>query len=122
MEEKKNLFAIYKETNNKLRRAKEDLRYWRFQLNKCVPSPVYEKDYQYLTRKIVKTGFFIKQMTTLIDLLNYEIEDHIKKYDDIKYKVFKGYYIENKTLLELSNELGYSYGYIREISSKLRKE
>lgn len=122
MEEKKNLFAIYTETNNKLRTAKEDIRYWRFKLNKCVPSPVYEKDYQDLTRKIVKTEFFIKQMTTYINLLNNEIEDHIKKYDDIKYKVFKGHYIEYKTLLELSNELGYSYGYIREISSKLRKE
>lgn len=122
MEEKKNLFTIYKETNNKLRMAEEDLRYWRFLLNKCVPSPAYEKDYQNLTRKIAFAEYDIKKMTTYINLLNNEIEERIKLYNDLSYKVFKGYYIENKTLLELSNELGYSYGYIREISSKLRKE
>lgn len=122
MEEKKNLFAIYKKTSDSLRVAKDELRYCRYKLNKCVPSPNYEQEYGDLTLKIVKTGEYIEQLEAFIEILESEIEERIAKSNDIEYKVFKGYYIENKTLLELSNELGYSYGYIREISSKLRKE
>ena len=118
---KDDLFNLYKKTSDSLRLAKDDLRYYRYKLNKCVPSPNYEQEYGDLTLKIVKTGEYIEQMEAFIEILESEIEEHIAKDNDIRYKVFKGYYIDNKTLLELSSELGYSYTYIREINSKLLK-
>lgn len=118
---KNDLFNVYKKTSDSLRLAKDDLRYCRYKLNKCVPSPNYEQEYGDLTLKIVKTGEYIEQMEAFIEILESEIEERIAKDNDIRYKVFKGYYIDNKTLLELSSELGYSYTYIREINSKLLK-
>ena len=118
---KDDLFNLYKKTSDSLRVAKDDLRHYRYKLNKCVPSPNYEQEYGDLTLKIVKTGEYIEQMEAFIEILESEIEEHIAKDNDIRYKVFKGYYIGNKTLLELSSELGYSYTYIREINSKLLK-
>lgn len=118
---KNDLFNVYKKTSDSLRVAKDDLRYCRYKLNKCVPSPNYEQEYGDLTLKIVKTGEYIEQLEAFIEILESEIEERIAKDNDIRYKVFKGYYIDNKTLLELSSELGYSYTYIREINSKLLK-
>lgn len=118
---KDDFFNVYKKTSDSLRVAKDDLRYCRHKLNKCVPSPNYEQEYGDLTLKIVKTGEYIEQLEAFIEILESEIEERIAKDNDIRYKVFKGYYIDNKTLLELSNELGYSYTYIRDIDSKLLK-
>ena len=118
---KDDLLNVYKKASDSLRLAKDELRYCRYKLNKCVPSPNYEQEYGDLTLKIVKTGEYIEQLEAFIETLESEIEEHIAIDNDIRYKVFKGYYIDNKTLLELSSELGYSYTYIREINSKLLK-
>ena len=118
---KDDLFNLYKKTSDSLRLAKDELRYCRYKLNNCVPSLNYEQEYGDLTLKIVKTGEYIEQMEAFIEILESEIEERIAKDNDIRYKVFKGYYIDNKTLLELSSEFGYSYTYIREINSKLLK-
>ena len=118
---KDDLFNVYKKTSDSLGLAKVDLRYYRYKLNSCVPSPKYEEEYEDLTLKIVKTEEYIEQMKAFIEILEREIEEHITKDNDIRYKVFKGYYIDNKSLVELSNELGYSYTYIKEINSKLLK-
>ncbi|MDD2469702.1 MAG: hypothetical protein PHI22_02055 [Bacilli bacterium] len=118
---KDDLFNVYKKTSDSLRVAKDDLRYYRHKLNKCVPGPNYEEEYEDLTLKIVKTEEYIEQMKAFIEILESEIEEHIAKDNDIRYKVFKGSYIDNKSLSELSNELGYSYTDIKEINSKLLK-
>ncbi len=75
---KEDLFNLYKKTSDSLRVAKDDLRYCRYKLNNCVPSPNYEQEYGDLTLKIVKTGEYIELLEAFIEILESEIEEHEK--------------------------------------------
>ena len=63
---KDDLLNVYKKTSDSLRLAKDELRYCRYKLNKCVPSPNYEQEYGDLTLEIVKTGEYIEQIEELL--------------------------------------------------------
>ncbi|WP_019243661.1 MULTISPECIES: hypothetical protein [Bacillus] len=53
-----------------------------------------------------------------------ERANHLKiqlnKYQGLEYKVFYNRYIEGKTLVQISDELGYSYQYIKEVATRVR--
>ena len=50
-----------------------------------------------------------------------KIEDHLKGFDGLEYKVAYLKYIAHKTLPEIADELGYSYSYIKKVSMKIGK-
>src|SRR5699024_1463954 len=56
-----------------------------------------------------------------LEKLKKEIEDNIKELEGIDKKVVYMRDIEGKKLVDIAEELGYSYDYIREISSKNKR-
>lgn len=50
-----------------------------------------------------------------------KIEEHLKKLEGLDQKVVYMRDIEGKALIDIAEELGYSYDYIREISSRNKK-
>ena len=51
-----------------------------------------------------------------------KINDKLKSFDDIKYKVAYLKIVKDMTLQDIATELKYTLGYIQNISSKIRKE
>jgi hypothetical protein len=49
------------------------------------------------------------------------IDDLVRQFDGLEYKISYKRYVEGKTLKETADELGYSYDYIREVMSRMKK-
>ncbi len=48
-----------------------------------------------------------------------EMKEKLKQLEGLEYKITYKRYIKGKTLYEIADELGYSYDYIKEISSRI---
>ena len=51
--------------------------------------------------------------------LKRELEDVMKRFTGLEYKVMYKRFVEHKTLNEIAVDLGYSYQYIKEVSSRI---
>ena len=50
------------------------------------------------------------------------LQKQLQQYQGLDYKVFYKRYIEGKTLVQVADELGYSYQYIKEIAVKVKMQ
>lgn len=53
--------------------------------------------------------------------LKRELEDIMKRFTGLDYKVMYKRFVEHKALNEIAAELGYSYDYIKQVSSRMRQ-
>ena len=123
----KSIFITYKENAKNLLDATSDLTYNRRLLSKCNPNITikrveYEKNYNDLLETIVKLEEYIKSIKTFQKEIEKEIRDYANKFNDLEYRVYISYHIENKSLMDIAEEEKYAYGYIRHISCNLNKK
>ncbi len=81
----------------------------------------HPEDYQKLIEELGRLESIIFLQTEILDNLNKLREDLInstKELEGIEYKVVVMHNLEGKTLREISEELGYSYQYIREVHQR----
>lgn len=57
-----------------------------------------------------------------LDKTRIKIETLLSNFRGLEYKIAYMRFVEGKSLREVSDELGYSYDYIREVMSKMRKQ
>src|SRR5690606_25318441 len=57
-----------------------------------------------------------------LDKTRIKIETLLSNFRGLEYKIAYMGFVEGKSLREVSDELGYSYDYIREVMSKMRKQ
>ena len=121
----KSIFITYKENTQNLLDAKSDLDYNRRMFKQCNPlnNHIYNgfKEDDLLTR-IVKLEEYIKSVKTFQKELEKQIRDYANTFNDLEYRVYIGYHIENKSLREIADELQYSYSHIKSISCNLSKK
>lgn len=53
--------------------------------------------------------------------LQKEIEEHLQQFEGVDYKVARMRIVENKSLYDIADELGYSYDYIRKVNARMGK-
>ncbi|MGG4011429.1 sigma factor-like helix-turn-helix DNA-binding protein [Bacillus smithii] len=66
----------------------------------------------------------LNQLTKMLDYykeLKKDMDDYINSLEGLEYKIAYKRYVENKTYQEIAKELGYSYGYVRNVMSKAGK-
>ena len=121
----KSIFITYKENARNLLDAQSDLTYNRRLFHLCNPlnNHTYKgfKEDEILT-KIVKLEEYIKSIKTFQKEIEKEIRDYANKFNDLEYRVYISYHIENKSLMEIASEEQYSYSYIKSISCNLNKK
>lgn len=121
----KSIFITYKENARNLLDAKSDLDYNRRMFKQCNPlnNHIYNgfKEDDLLTT-IVKLEEYIKSIKTFQKEIEKEIRDYANKFNDLEYRVYISYHIENKSLMEIASEEQYSYSYIKSISCNLNKK
>jgi DNA-directed RNA polymerase specialized sigma subunit len=73
-----------------------------------------EKKIKYLNR--------LKERLELLEEAKKKIDAAMNQFEGLDYKVAKMRYLDGMTLKQIASELGFSYAYIREVMSKLRKQ
>lgn len=121
----KSIFITYKENARNLLDAQSDLTYNRRLFHLCSPlnNHTYKgfKEDEILTT-IVKLEEYIKSIKTFQKEIEKEIRDYANKFNDLEYRVYISYHIDNKSLMEIATEEQYSYSYIKSISCNLNKK
>ena len=73
-------------------------------------------------RLLIVVEEYIKSIKTFQKEIEKEIRDYANKFNDLEYRVYISYHIENKSLMEIAEEEKYSYSYIKSISCNLNKK
>ncbi|WP_227397338.1 sigma-70 RNA polymerase sigma factor region 4 domain-containing protein [Jeotgalibacillus aurantiacus] len=63
----------------------------------------------------------LRKMLEFYQEIKSEMDDNINSLDGLEYKISYMRYIENKNYKEIADQLGYSYGYIRNVVSNIKK-
>lgn len=73
------------------------------------------------TERKVKSLNKLRDRLEKLEQSKEKIESLLKNVKGLEYKIARLRYVEGKSLKEISEELGYSYDYIREVMSRMRK-
>ena len=64
----------------------------------------------------------LAELKAIKDIIEKNLKDFIKTSNDLEYLIIKNHYIEKKSLKQIAKDTGYSYPYIREKHSEIKKK
>lgn len=74
------------------------------------------------TDRVLKRIHELERQLEFYTELKSEMDEHINSLTGLEYKVAYMRFVEDKTYKEIADELGYSYGYVRNLAARSRQE